>query len=127
MSTVSNLISKAIPRSWRYLKYLLLAKSKHRIHSPFVFDLLINTIENDGEYYAFENLERLRNRLLNNNDSIKITDFGAGSRVGITNNDHPRSSGFAIPTYQRKISDIAHNSLQSPKYAKLLFRLVDRF
>lgn len=113
MSNVSSLIQNAIPRSWRYLKYLLLSKGKHGIHSPFVFDLLTNTIENDGEYYAFEDLERLRNRLLNNHDEINVTDLGAGSSV----ND----------SRERKISDIAHNSLQSPKYAKLLFRLVDRF
>jgi predicted O-methyltransferase YrrM len=119
MSNVSSLVQNAIPRSWRYLKYLLLSKGKHGIHSPFVFDLLTNTIENDGEYYAFEDLERLRNRLLNNHDIINVTDFGAGSST--------RSSGFVIPTYKRKISDIAQHSLQSPKYAKLLFRLVDRF
>ena len=44
---------------------------------------------------------------------ITIEDYGAGSRVNNSNT--------------RKIKDIAKNTLKSPKYGQLLFRLVNRF
>ncbi len=105
--------SQFLFRAKSYLKYFLHAKSKHRIHSPFVFDLFTNVITNEGEYYAYERLERLRQRLLNNHAEIVVTDFGAGSSI---NN-----------STKRKISNIAHHSLQPEKYAKLLFRLINNF
>jgi predicted O-methyltransferase YrrM len=105
--------SQQLNRALSYSKYLLKAKGKHGIHSPFVYDLLTNVIKNEGEYYAYEKLERLRNRLLNNHEIIQVKDFGAGSSV---NNK-----------LERKISDIALHSQQSEKYAKLLFRLMNHF
>jgi predicted O-methyltransferase YrrM len=123
-----------INRVFSYTKYLLTAKGKHGIHSPFVYDLLTNIINNDGEYYAFEKLERLRQRLLNNHQEIEVTDFGAGGiapQISQINTDKKsvqiREISGEKKTYNRKISDIARHSLQSEKYAKLLFRLVNHF
>ena len=106
-----------------YSKYLINAKGKHRIHSPFVYDLLTNVIENNGEYYAFQKLERLRQRLLNNHSEIEIKDFGARAGLPILISD----SSLINNSRKRKISDIAGHSLQPEKYAKLLFRLVNHF
>ena len=102
-----------------YSKYLINAKGKHRIHSPFVYDLLTNVIENNGEYYAYQKLERLRQRLMNNHSIIEVTDFGAGTNAG--------RDLQSRPIKKRKISDIAGHSLQPKKFAKLLFRLVNHF
>lgn len=106
-----------------YSKYLINAKGKHGIHSPFVYDLLTNVIENNGEYYAYQKLERLRQRLMNNHSEIEIKDFGAGAGLPI----HTSDSSLINNSRKRKISDIASHSLQPEKYAKLLFRLVNHF
>ena len=112
--------SQIIFRAIAYFKYLMLAKSKHGVHSPFVFDLLTRVINQDGEYYAYEKLERQRQILLNNLSEIEVTDFGAG-RSGL------QITTSVIKNKCRRISDIARHSLQPGRYAKLLFRLVNEF
>lgn len=99
----------------KYFNYWLFAKHKHGhgIHSPFVYDLLTNIIEDFTPFYCFEEIEQHRNYLLHNNESITVTDYGAGSKV----NDSD----------ERKIKQIAKYSLTKPKYAQLLFRLVNYF
>ena len=112
--------SQIIFRAIAYFKYLVVAKSKHGVHSPFVFDLLTKVIHQKGEYYAYEKMERQRQVLLNNPAEIEVTDFGAG-RSGL------QITTRVIKNKRRKISDIARHSLQPEKYAKLLFRLVNNF
>lgn len=99
----------------KYLQYYFFANHKngHGIHSPFVFDLLTDVIEDFTPYYCFEDIENYRCKLLKNNSEIIVTDYGAGSKVSDSN--------------KRKVSQIALYSLTKPKYAQLLFRLVNHF
>lgn len=99
----------------KYLNYWFFAKYKHGhgIHSPLVYDLLTNIIEDFTPFYCFEEIEQYRRTLLQNNKTITVTDYGAGSKVNDSN--------------KRKISQIAKYSLTKPKYAQLLFRLVNYF
>lgn len=83
----------------------------HGIHSPFFFDLFQEVLCHDGQFYAFNEIEILRHRLLQDNGQLEITDFGAGSQV--------RKSR------RRRISDLARHSAKAPKLAQLLFRLVN--
>jgi len=94
---------------FKYLKYLLSAKTKHGIHSPFVFELYNEVINKKGNYYAYEKIEQLRRKLLVSLKEIEVTDLGTG-RSG-----------------KRTISEIAERSLKSKKYGQLLFRLVNHF
>jgi len=57
----------------------------------------------------YETLKKFRNKLLLNNNSIEVTDFGAGSRVFKSN--------------KRPISKIAQTAGISAKRAELLFRI----
>jgi len=94
----------------KYFSYKLLAKNEHGIHSPFVFKLYTEVISNKEKYYAYDELAKIRAQLLNNNETIEVTDLGAGSKkMGNT----------------RKISDIARYSVVNQKYGELLFRLVN--
>lgn len=97
----------------RYIRYYLTGQTKHDIHSPFVFELLTNVIEDLHPYYIFKPIEVLRAQLLNSEKKITITDFGAGSTINTS--------------HQRAVGDIAKNSAKSPKYGQLLFRLVNHF
>ncbi len=96
-----------------YLTYWLHAKTKHGVHSPFVFNLLTSVIKSNKTYYAYENIERIRAEMLRDKNFLEVVELGAGSTHLTSNN--------------RKIAAIAKHSLKSPKYGQLLFRLVDHF
>ncbi len=100
-------------QSLKYLKYQLFADTKYKVHSPFVFELLTEVIQHKDAYYAYQDIERLRQQLLSSKATITVNDLGAGSRV--------------FKSDQRKVSAIAQHSLAPPKYAQLLFRLVNHF
>ena len=96
-----------------YCNYWLHAKNHQRIHSPFVFNLLKDAFYAESKGYDFSAIEKRRAELLNQNEIINVTDLGAGS-------DKWKTS-------ERKISDIAKNSLKRKKYAQLIYRLVHYF
>ncbi len=85
----------------------------HGVHSPFVFDLITKVLNDDRQFYSFEQIEQLRFDLLKNRSSVTVGDFGASSRV--------KKSPI------RTISEIAHSSLNPKKYNQLLFKLVNYF
>ena len=92
-----------------YLFYRLKAKTRHGTHSPFVYRLVDKVIYDFNAKKVYPTIENIRTGLLKDNRVITITDLGAGSHL---NNDR-----------QKKISNIAANSLKSPKLAQLLYRL----
>lgn len=93
-----------------YIRYRLTANTAHDIHSPFVFQLLNDVINDQTPYYGFDLIESVRSLHLLDNRLIKIEDFGA--RGGIRN---------------EKISSIARISVKPKKYAQLLFRIANAF
>ncbi len=96
-----------------YLKYVIRAKGSHGTHSPFVFSFINEVLRDRRTFYAFEEIEELRSKLLNSSEELEITDFGAGSL-------HHKQS-------KRKISEIARNAGRSKKYGELLFRIANYF
>ena len=96
-----------------YIQYLLSAKGAHSTHSPFVFSFINEVLKDKRQFYAFEQIENLRSELHNNNSSIEIKDFGAGSLRKKTN--------------QRTISEIAKNAGRSKKHGELRFRIANYF
>ena len=80
------------------------------MHSPFVFDLVTKCFYDNTKYPEYEVLKSYRKSLLENKNTIEVTDFGAGSRVFKSNT--------------REISKIAQTAGITPKNAELLFRIV---
>lgn len=72
-----------------------------------------NVLLTDHKFYAFEEIEGIRSALKQNQATIKITDFGAGSRINKSN--------------ERKICDVAKNSAKAPWLGEMLFKLVRHF
>ncbi len=96
-----------------YIKHFLSAKTRHGVHSPFVYrlvDEVIYDFKDKSEYLA---IEKIRKKLLNDERFITITDLGAGSHV---NNQK-----------QKQVKAIAKNALKPKKLAQLLFRLAKEF
>ncbi len=96
-----------------YLKFLFHSKNEHGVHSPFVFDLVTKCFYDNTKYLEYETLKSYRKSLLENKNTIEVTDFGAGSRVFKSNT--------------REISKIAQTAGITPKNAELLFRIVRFF
>lgn len=95
---------------WRFLRYYLKAKTFYKVHSPFVFEFCERVLEDQSNYYAFEQLEELRQDLFRNHSKISVTDFGAGSHV---NNGR-----------ERAISSIAKSAVSPASQSRKLFRLI---
>lgn len=99
----------------KYFSYYLKASNGkgHGMHSPFVFDFITHVLNDELDFYAYNEIENLRKILLKDERVIDVQDFGAGSKQ--------------IKTKQRKIADIARYSLKPKKYAQLLFRMVNYY
>ncbi|TRX25062.1 class I SAM-dependent methyltransferase [Flavobacterium franklandianum] len=105
-----------------YLQFLWRSKNEHAVHSPFVFSLLTKCFydkktkpdpsgSEQAKQYAI--LKEYRNSLLENKNTIEVTDFGAGSKVFKSNS--------------RQIGKIAKTAGISSKRAELLFRITNYF
>ena len=108
--TLRNLVLQQIKS---YIKFLFHSKNEHGLHSPFVFDLVTKCFYDNTKYPEYETLKSYRKSLLENKNTIEVTDFGAGSRVFKSNT--------------REISKIAQTAGITPKNAELLFRVVRYF
>lgn len=92
-----------------YVDHLVNAKSKHGVHSPFVYRLVTEVLSGKANTPACSDVEALRERLLQDRSEITITDLGAGSRTGANT--------------RRKVSSIARAALHSRKDCSMLYRL----
>ncbi|NHM06281.1 class I SAM-dependent methyltransferase [Flavobacterium sp. CYK-4] len=92
-----------------YFRFLWHSKNEHGVHSPFVFALVTKCFYDRTPKTEYSILRNYRNALLENKNTIEVTDFGAGSRVFNSNT--------------RRIDQIAKNAGITEKRAELLFRL----
>ena len=83
------------------------------MHSPFVFEFITKVLNDNRSYYCYATIEELRSRLKQNNTTLTIEDFGAGSRVA----SH----------HQRTVASIAKSALKPTKFSQLFFRIVDHY
>lgn len=104
---------KRVRLAFKFLYYLLSAKNRHGIHSPFVYHLVDKVIYDKTPFPVYHEIEIIRKELITNEKEISIEDYGAGSSVN--------------PSKRRKISEITTHSLKSRKYGQLLFRLVKNY
>ena len=105
-----------------YLKFLWYSKNEHAVHSPFVFNLITKCfydkelkLDPSGSEQAkqYTILKEYRKSLLENKNTIEVTDFGTGSKVFKSN--------------KRQICKIARTAGISSKRAELLFRITNYF
>jgi len=94
----------------RYLRYYLNAVNLHGLQAPFAYGLYKAVLNRDRKEKMYSRIEGLRNRLLRDDRTISIRDFGAG---------------FSGRTFhERSIGYITRNSSKPPRYARMLHRLV---
>ncbi|MBL7980517.1 MAG: class I SAM-dependent methyltransferase [Flavobacteriales bacterium] len=106
-------MSDQIRQLGSYLGHLVKARTRHGVHSPFVYDLISQVLRPSNELPEFAPMEKLREDLLHSEQTIRVNDLGAGSRV------------FDLPV--RRVADIARSAMKPPRQAQLLFRLARYF
>lgn len=99
----------------KFLRYYFTASNGkgHGIHSPFVFDFVTHILKDRRSFYAYTEVESLREDLLRDNTVIEVEDFGAGSAVHKTN--------------LRSIASIARFAAKPKKWGQLLFRMINYY
>ena len=83
------------------------------MHSPFVFDFILNVLNNKSNYQPQLEIEQLRNQLLKDKRIVEIEEMGAGSRIDSSK--------------QRAVSQLARSALKSKRLAQVLFRLARHY
>ncbi|GAB4199287.1 MAG: class I SAM-dependent methyltransferase [Bacteroidia bacterium] len=102
------MIKVLIHRLYHYIKYLLTAKSIHHIHSPLLYRFVTECLNQNNHYYCFDEINRIRQKLVHNNDEIEYEYIGAKS--------------FRLKK-TAKIKDILKTAVSPPKYSELYFRI----
>jgi predicted O-methyltransferase YrrM len=98
----------------KYAWYYLNAKSKHGVHSPFVFDLVTRVFEDKEVYPEYKDVERIRMGMLSSRLVTEVKDYGAGAEG-------------KKPVYEKRVSEIAAKSSKPARWGKLLYRLCRYF
>lgn len=93
-----------------YWHYWLNGVNQHSLHAPFIYQFYQQVIRDATPPPEFEDIEQYRKNLKTSTQKISVKPIGATS---VVNNAEIRS-----------VSDIARNSLSSPKFGRLLYRLV---
>ncbi|MCL2650359.1 MAG: hypothetical protein FWD60_04930 [Candidatus Azobacteroides sp.] len=94
---------KLIPEKlYRRIRY----RKGHGVHSPFAYNFITNIVEEKLPYYIFEDIEKRRAELLNNQEIVEFI-----SPKGVLK--------------KKTVAEITSRETQSDKYGALLFRLVN--
>ena len=83
------------------------------MHSPFVFNFILDVLNNRQQLYPPIEIEKLRKQLVKNKEVLQIEDMGAGSRVSATK--------------ERTVSQLARTAVKPEKYSQLFYRLVKKY
>ncbi len=106
------MIARKLRMSIQYLKYKLCARSKFKVHSPFVYQFYTDVILDRSPIPEYVEIENQRTALLRQRSLLETTDFGTGAY----NNEYK--------TRFRQVKEITRHSSISPKFGKLVHRLV---
>lgn len=94
-------------RFFAFVSYLFRSFHLHGIHSPFAFRLTNEVLRDKSAYYAYDEIEAIRSKLLLTHKKINVEDFGEGK----------------ARTSQRSISRICKTASQRKGFAQMIHRL----
>lgn len=97
-----------------YISYRLKAKTRFRIHSPFVYDLIETVFRDKKRYSGYKVIDRYKSELSRNKSVIETIDLGKGG------SDPPF-------TYTERLGKLVKQRSQHKAQAHLLYRLGRKF
>ena len=103
-----------IYRAKSWLKFRLTAWNTggEGVHSPYLFEWVRMVMMDKNSFYIWGNIERCREKMLQDGRVLRFEDFGSGAK----------EKGEVT---ERRVSDLAKNSLTGKRYAQMLSRLVN--
>ena len=122
----------------KYLKYLFASKTKHSVHSPFVYDLVTNVLHDKShrqEYAKIRNLNaskinskhlKLIYRIINRYKSENILEIGVSCHLDSTflSNIRLKANVFFYNLKTNEISEIkTQNNIQSESFDFAFYNL----
>ena len=126
----------ALYRVGSYLRHLLTARNTggHGIHSPYLFEWVRMVMSDENSYYAWEEIEKVRAKMLADEREVAFVDYGAGrgrdsledgSGAAYSLEDGSGAAYSLVFSERRRVCDIAKGSLAKKRYAQMLARLVN--
>lgn len=100
-----------LTRALSYIRYLYSASTKYGIHSPFVYSLVTEVLEQATPKADILKINETRTRLARSRRVLEITDFGTGR------------GDKTYVLHFRKVGAIARSSAVNPTEGELLYRL----
>lgn len=89
------------------------AQTKYQLHSPFIFGLADAVLEDRRLFYAYRDVEAVREAMRNSQTLLSVTDYGtgAGSQPGMEQT--------------RALGQLVRRAASAPEQGRRLFRLVN--
>lgn len=97
---------------WPFVEFYFQARTKYQLHTPFVYELVQAVLEDRRRYYAFRDIEAIRQKMLASERMIERTDYGAGAQ----------KKGQLVP-----LRKLVQWSASSARQGRRLFRLAHHF
>ncbi len=96
-----------------FFTYFINAKGIGNIHSPFVYEFILRVLNDRRTFYAYDEIESIRNKLIHSKQDIAYTELGAGSTFPMR--------------HKKKIGSIIKKSSKPPCQSQLLFRMANYY
>ena len=98
-------------RALQFIRFYRSAETRYQVHSPFVFEWVDAVLEDERWYYAFEDIEAIRAKMLNSTVEVEVLQYHT-------------ASGDATPLrIKQPLRQIARLSASAPAQGRRLFRL----
>lgn len=101
-------------KTLRYLDHFLHAKTRHGVHSPFVYDFVTKVLRHVGSPEG-RRIEADRREALRDRSIVEISDFGAGY------------GGNALPVIRKSVAQVVRSSARGRWEGELLKRIVQHY
>jgi len=97
-----------------FFRFYRAAITKYQLHSPFVFELACAVLEDERWFYAFRDVETVREKMLSSDVIVTLLDFGTGG-------EHAQ-----LPVEKkRSVRSIGRQAGSSAGQGQMLFRLAN--
>lgn len=98
----------------QYLRYLRSAKTKHGVHSPFVYEFVTKVLPRKPSAHGAQ-IEAIRRAQSKDKSIVEIQDFGAGY------------GGTALPLIHKTIAEVIRSSARRQSEGELLSRIIQHY
>ena len=107
----------------QFFRFYRAGITKYQLHSSFVFELACAVIEDKRWFYAFRDVEKVRNKMLASNVALKVTDYGA-KNLRLPEKGTNGHQTLAVEK-KRSVRSIARQAGSTAAQGQMLFRLVN--